>query len=425
MRNRKEQAGAADAVIVGGGVVGLASAHELSRRGASVVVVERGRAGAEASWAAGGMLAPQAEADRADDFFRFQRAARDFYPVFAEELLVETGVDIELDRTGTLYCAFTDEDAEELERRFAWQTRAGLPVERLSAAEARALEPRLSERLRFALRFPLDWQVENRRLVGALLASIKDERRSGVRLLTETRALGVRVERGRAVGVETSRGFVSAGAAVVVAAGAWSSQLAVGESSATLGDANPHTPSDETSRATSTGARTTRTDAREPSDDADARPHVFPVRGQMLCFEHDAGEPFVRHVVYTRRGYVVPRRGGRLLAGSTTEHAGFEKIVTGGGVRQVLSHALEIAPALADSHLAEMWAGLRPATRDERPVIGESGEARGLFYATGHYRNGILLSPLTAALLADAITTGARPPLLEPFSPERFRRVGV
>ncbi|HEV2765212.1 MAG TPA: FAD-dependent oxidoreductase, partial [Pyrinomonadaceae bacterium] len=259
MRNRKEQAGAADAVVLGGGVVGLALARELGRRGASVVVVERGRPGAEASWAAGGMLAPQSEADEADDFFRFQTAARDLYPRLAEELRAETGVDIELDRTGTLYCAFTEEDAAELERRFAWQARAGLAVERLSAGEARALEPRLSARLRLALRFPSDWQVENRRLVEALLASVADERRSGVRLLTETPVLRVLVERGRAAGVETSRGLVSA-PVVVVAAGAWSSQVGPVEGSPSPHGASTHTSSDE-----------------------GARPHVFPVRGQMLC----------------------------------------------------------------------------------------------------------------------------------------------
>ena len=371
-------------MVVGGGVVGLSVARELGRRGLSVFLVERGRPGAEASWAAGGMLAPQSEADADEDFFRLQCAGRDLYPALAAALLEETGTDIELDRTGTLYCAFTDEDAEELERRLAWQTRAGLAVERLTAAAARALEPRLSERLHFALRFPLDWQVENRRLVEALLASVGDEGRSGVRVLAETEAFGVAVERGRAAGVETSRGLLSAGA-VVVAAGAWSSQIL-----------------------------------------SDEGPRVFPVRGQMLCFAHDDADarPF-RHVVYSRRGYVVPRRGGRLLAGSTTERAGFEKIVTGGGVRQVLAHALEIAPALADSRLCDTWAGLRPATEDGRPVLGESSEVRGLFYATGHYRNGILLAPLTGALLAEAIADHARPPLLEPFSPERLRRAAV
>ncbi|HEY1403144.1 MAG TPA: FAD-dependent oxidoreductase, partial [Pyrinomonadaceae bacterium] len=141
MRNVGEFPERADVAVVGGGVVGLAVARELARGGAEVVLIERGETGAEASWAAAGMLAPQVEADRADEFFKLAAASRDAYPAFARELEEETGVSIELDRTGTLYLAFTDADEEECERRFLWQTRAGLRVERLTAAEVRALEP--------------------------------------------------------------------------------------------------------------------------------------------------------------------------------------------------------------------------------------------------------------------------------------------
>jgi glycine oxidase len=344
------------------------------------------------------MLAPQAEADRADELFELLCASRDMYPGFAEALGEESGRDVELDRTGTLYLALTEGDAEEVERRFMWQSRAGLAVERLTPEEARALEPQVSPRVRSALRFPRDWQVENRLLVRALAASAEG---SGARLLEGVEAAGVVVEGGRAVGVETSEGTLSAGA-VVLAAGAWSSLLG---------------------RLPGRGAREgLNGEAREgPAGD----PRVEPVRGQMLCFRRqDSQAPFVRHVVYSPRGYVVPRRDGRLLAGSTTERAGFDCRVTPEGAGQVRAHAEEIAPAVSTLALADSWAGLRPSAADGLPVIGESGEARGLFYATGYYRNGILLAPAAGELVADLVTTGTTkllPRALSAFSPARFR----
>ncbi|HVF49765.1 MAG TPA: glycine oxidase ThiO [Pyrinomonadaceae bacterium] len=392
MRNRKESNARADALIIGGGVVGLAIARELAGRALRVTLVERGRLAAEASHAAGGMLAPQAEADRADQFFQLQSASRDLYPAFAASLRAETSIDIELEQTGTLYLALTAEDEAELERRFLWQTRAGLSVERLTPDEVRSLEPALSPRVRLALRFPLDWQVENRRLTDALSASVEAR---GVRVLTATQAQSISIEAGRVAGVETSRGYVAAGA-VVVAAGAWTPFLRL--------DFNE-------------GAR-----ARAPVVPQAQHPQIVPVRGQMLCFSQPSALPLVRHVVYTPRGYVVPRRDGRLLAGSTTERAGFDKSVTAGGVHKVLAHALEIAPAIGELALFETWAGLRPCAEDEWPVLGASASVPNLFYATGHYRNGILLAPLTAELVADMITGGRATPALDAFSPERFER---
>src|SRR5580765_316336 len=168
-------------IIVGGGVIGLSIARSLNLRGArEVTVIERGEFGREASWAAGGILAPQVEADAADDFLRLVCASRDLYPSFAAALLNETGIDIELDTTGTLYVAFSEVEEREFRARFDWQRGEGLAIEWLSGDEARALEPSLSQEVRCALRFPNDFQVENRRLIEALLAS---NRNSGVRLI--------------------------------------------------------------------------------------------------------------------------------------------------------------------------------------------------------------------------------------------------
>src|SRR5438034_6385867 len=212
----------AEVVIIGGGVIGLSIARALALRGVGdVMLIERASLGAEASFAAGGILAPQSEAGHADDFFRLACRSRDIYPNFAAALLEETGTDIELDTTGTLYAAFTEHDQEEIEKRYKWQTRAGLSVEKLTKEEARRLEPCISETIRGALRFPLDIQVENRRLLSALIDANK---KLNVRLIANTNVESVRVEHGRDERIETTCGFVNTGW-VVVAAGLWASLL--------------------------------------------------------------------------------------------------------------------------------------------------------------------------------------------------------
>ena len=394
---RKSSDERADVVVVGGGVAGLAAARELGRRGLAAVVIESAAAcGAGASGAAAGMLAPQAEADRADALFELLCASREMYPAFAEALGEEAGVDVELDRTGTLYLAFSAEDEEEVERRFAWQSRAGLAVERVTAEEVRRLEPQVSPHVRAALRFPRDWQVENRLLVRALRASAEG---FGARVFEGAAALGVHVSPdGRARGVLTESGTVWADA-VVFAAGAWSSGL----------------------RKIIDAAGGAKPSEAELADD----PRVEPVRGQMLCFRgHGSQAPLVRHVVYSPRGYLVPRRDGRLLAGSTTEREGFDCRVTEEGVAAVRAQAEEIAPGVASLARADAWAGLRPRAADGLPVLGESADVRRLFYATGYYRNGILLAPAAGRVVADLVTAGATtllPRAISTFSPARFR----
>jgi glycine oxidase len=396
-----------DAVVVGGGVAGLAVARELALRGAHVTLVERGVVGAEASWAAAGMLAPQVEADGRDAFFDFACESRDAYPAFADALLAETGIDIELDCTGTLHLAFTEEDERENARRYDWQHRAGLIVEQLTADEVRELEPRLSLRGRSALRFARAWQVENRRLCAALSASAH---LNGVKILEQTAALSLVASGGRVVGVETARGRVEANA-VVIACGAWSSLLPFVEDGSDNATTDTHTHT----RADADAARYS--DTNEPR-----APRIEPVRGQILCFAMRDDKRIARHVVYSASGYIVPRRDGRLLAGTTVERVGFDKSVTDEGRRAIASYATEIAPGVAELKLADEWAGLRPRAEDDLPVLGASEEIANLFYATGHYRNGILLAPLTGTLVADMISTGTTPAPLAPFSPARFRR---
>ena len=369
--------GSADVVIIGGGVIGLAIGRALALRGVGdVCLVERGTLGTEASFAAAGMLLPQVEADAEDDFFKLACRSRDLYPSFARDLREETGVDVELDTTGTLYLALNEHDAEEIEKRYDWQTRAGLSVDLLDVAEARELEPCISESAFGALLFPNDIQVENRRLLSALANSVKN---LGVEVLTETNVESLTIERNRITGVQSSRGLIRC-KSIVLAAGTWSSLLL---RSSVLPD-----------------------------------PAIQPVRGQMICLE--SKPQLTRHVLYSPRGYLVPRQDGRLLAGSTSETAGFAKRVTAGGISSILQNTLEISPAIATLPVIDTWAGLRPRPADGLPVLGACGEIDGLFYATGHYRNGILLAPLTAELITEAIVAGVTSPLLAPFSPDRF-----
>jgi glycine oxidase len=368
----------ANVVIIGAGVIGLTVARALAQRGVrEVMLIERGRPGAEASWAAGGILAPQVEVDHQDDFFQLACASRDLYPEFAASLKEETGIDVELDTTGTLCLGFTEKDEAELRRRYEWQQSEGLEVEWLTGDEARRLEPCVSANVRCALRFPKDFQVENRRLVDAL---VRTNEELGTYLVTGSSVSSLRIEHERVRGVEISSGFVDA-PIVVIAAGAWASLIKSAE-------------------------------AKLPAIG------VEPVRGQMLCFA--AHPQIARHVIYSSSGYLVPRRDRRVLAGSTAEHVGFDKRTTDEGVAAIKAMALEIAPSMAALPVVDSWAGFRPRALDGLPVLGPCAGIGGLFYATGHYRNGILLAPITGKVCANAIVDGIMPDSVKAFSPDRF-----
>src|SRR5262245_16436836 len=375
----------AEAVVIGAGVIGCAIAWRLGQAGMRVVVVERGRVGGEASQAAAGILAPLAEAERKNDFFNLTVTGLAMYPDFARELKASSGVDIEYRDEGTLYLALTDEDEEELDRRWRWLHEMGLNVKRLNAGCALKLEPLLNGTLRFALKFSGDHQVDNRRLMTALHAAALG---AGVEFRTQTEARELLTEsvagRNRIIGVMTASGEVRANT-VVIAAGSWSSLL-----------------------------------RRDKAPHCGAAPHfdVEPVRGQMVAIEAPA--PVVRHVIYSRRGYLVPRLSGYLIAGSTTERAGYDKRVTAGGVASIIKSAIELMPCVANQAVIETWAGLRPHAPDDLPILGTDPRVEGLIYATGHYRNGILLAPITAQAISELIVKGGSSINLAPFSVARF-----
>ena len=358
----------ADVAIVGGGLIGCALARELAGRGASVTVIERADPGSEASSAAAGLLAPQAEGLEPGPLFDLALESRNLYERWVTELFEETRLDVGYRRCGILRCALPGRP--EAFEPFAWQREAGLSVERRDAGGIAALAAgAVAPAIRQALFFPEEAIVDNRRLTEAVRMAAQ---RRGAIILTATPARRFAVTDGRCFGVETERGLVAAGA-VIDAAGAWSSF-------------DPGMPVP-----------------------------VEPVRGQIV--EVQSGIPELPTVVESEEVYVVPR-GDSLLLGSTVERVGFDKRVTAGAVGRLLAAAARLLPSLEDAAFRRAWSGLRPGTPDGLPLLGPTAIA-GLSLATGHFRNGILLAPVTAIALADELYgEGSRD--LAPFSPRRF-----
>ena len=367
-----------DVLIVGGGVIGLSLARALHKKGVrKITIVERDTCGMQASFAAAGMLAPHAETDRIDPFFQFCSESNELYPAFAAELLEETGVDIELDRAGTLYLALTERDSNELRRRFEWQRSAGLNVQHLTAAETRQTEPFVSPDVRESLFFPNDGQVENRKLIEALLEYC---RLHGIEIRAGAEVSGILTSGDQVLGVETLDEKLFAGT-TVIATGAWTSLIKLGPN-------------------------------RLPVK-------IKPIKGQMIAF-HTAKRLFQK-VIYSPRGYIVPRADGRILAGATVEDAGFDTETTEAGIELLRGTAGEISPSLGSLEISEKWVGLRPFAADALPVLGRVDGYENLVIATAHYRNGILLAPITARVLADEIVGTASSEYLEHFGAGRFR----
>lgn len=370
-----------DILIIGGGVIGLSIARELRKRAAGkITLLEKGVVGQESSWAAAGMLGPQAEADKADTFFEMCSVSRDLYPEFAAELKDETGLDVELDRSGTLYLSFSEKDSQALDERYRWQSNAGLNVQKLSAADIRKAEPFVSPDVRDGLLFSDDWQVENRKLLSAL-KKYADLNEIEIRENEKIEELIVEAE--RVVGARTAAEEFRADT-TILATGAWTSLIKLGRAEIPLA--------------------------------------IEPVRGQIIAFQ--TTKRLFCHVIYSHRGYVVPRTDGQILAGSTSESVGFEKATTEIAAIELREMASEIAPGIANLKIADHWSGLRPFAADGLPVMGELSGLENMIVATAHYRNGILLAPITAKLVAEKLA-GAEPEYFSEFSPERFSIRGV
>lgn len=370
-----------EVLIIGGGVIGLSIARQLHKKGvAKITIIERGKVGREASHAAAGMLAPNAETEKRDDFFHLCHDSNKLYPTFAAELFDETGVDIELDQNGTLYLSFTENDAAKIRQRFESQHENDWQVEHLTASEIHKIEPFISPDVREGLIFPNDWQVENRKLLQALQ---KYTRLNKIEICENTEIKNLLIKTGKVTGAETETKKFQA-ETVILATGAWTSLIKAGDFQL---------------------------------------PKVKPIRGQMLSFQ--TSKRLFQKVIYSPRGYLVPRADGRILVGATVEDVGFDKSVTSGGIDLLLENAFEIAPQLVNLEGREKWAGLRPRSADGLPILGAFPVIENLFIATAHYRNGILLAPLTAKILAEKIVGNSESKYLEIFSPRRFQKLAV
>lgn len=360
-----------DVIVVGGGAIGAACARELAAIGRRVLVIESGGEAGQAWRAAGGMLAPQIEAGPADPALQLGLAGRELYQRLATTLQHHTGIDIGLWREGIARVAIDSADAAELQTKVAWQQGQGYACEWLENGELRRRWPWLGP-ASGALWAPQEGALDPRELVRALLA---DAQRMGATIAND-RVLEIEQSGGRIAGVRATAARYSA-PDVVVAAGAWSRQI----------------------------------------EGLPRELPVQPVRGQMAAVPWPQG--MARAIVYNKDSYILAR-GNEAILGSTMEYVGFRPEVTPEGLAQIFAATLALCPALVRAKIRRSWAGLRPVTPDGLPIIGAEPELPGLWYATGHGRNGILLAGITGELISHLIV-GTRPSVdVGPFSPQRF-----
>jgi glycine oxidase len=368
-----------DVAVVGGGAVGLGVAWRAAQRGLRVVVLERGEPGGGTSHVAAGMIAPVAEAVPVEQrLLRLNLESARMYPAFIEELAEASGHDPGYRQTGTLLVARDGDEAEALERELAMRQRLELGVRRLRPSEARRLEPGLAPTLRLALEVPDDHAVDPRKLTVALVAALT---KAGGTLRAHTEVTGLLRAGDHVTGVRLHDGKTVDADQVVIAAGVWSDRI----------------------------------------DDVPPEGHVplRPVKGQIMRLRDPSGPGLLARVVRVRSWYLVPRGDGRYVLGATMEERGFDTSVTAGATFELLREASELVPGISELVIDELSAGLRPGTADNSPAIGPSAVA-GLHYATGHYRHGILLTPITAEIMAGALVGDEPSSLAREFSPRRF-----
>jgi glycine oxidase len=373
-----------DVVVIGGGVIGLALAWRAAQRGLRVVVLERAEFGGGTSHVAAGMLAPGAEADpREAGMLAANLASAKLYPSFVQELEEASGADTGYLTCGTLLAARDSDEAEALARELELRQQLGLPVHRLLPSQARRLEPSLAPTVRLALQFPDDHAIDPRRLASALAAAAS---REGAVLRGGVEVTELRVQDSRIAAVVLASGEVVHAGEVVVAAGAWSSEIG--------------------------------------GLPVNARVPLRPVKGQILALNDRAGSGLLTRVLRTFNGYVVPRGDGRYVLGATVEERGFDTTTTAGAVFELLRDAVELLPGLSELAVDELEAGLRPATPDNVPAIGP-GVLDGLHWAVGHYRHGVLLAPLTAAIGVAGLLEEPLNEEAQALDPRRFANVAV
>lgn len=365
-----------DCLIIGGGVIGLSLAYELSARGRRVKLIDRGEAGREASWAGAGILPPANRATATEPLDQLAALSLELHGDWAARLQDETGIDNGFRRCGALYVARTEAELANLVQMATAQRLAGVEFQTLAGDDLARLEPALdAAALHGAWFAPAECQIRNPRHLKALVAACHAR---GVEITEGEETHDFELSAGRIVSVVTSRGRLEAGS-YCVATGAWSRRLL-----SRLGVEVP----------------------------------LKPIRGQIVLLATQGKA--IRHIVNEGHRYLVPRDDGYVLVGSTKDDAGFDKRPTAGGTGGLLQLAVELAPALAAARIERCWAGLRPATADELPLIGRMPGLANAYVATGHYRSGLTLSPGTAVALAELIEGGSASIPLAVFRPDRF-----
>jgi glycine oxidase len=371
-----------DVVIVGGGIIGGSVAFDLAQRDLRVAVLDRQELMREASWAAAGMLSPAPDCPAAIPLVPLGRASLALYPKFVDAVEDASGLRTGFRTGGAIEVIYHGDATRELSTLVALHHGLGLACEPLPLDEARNMELGLGRDARAAVFLPDECSIEPRALTSAVLAAATS---AGAALCPGVEVSSLALAGKKCAGVKTSGGEIFHAAQVVLAAGSWSSQIR---------EAAPYAP-------------------------------TLPVRGQMAALRH-CGTP-IRRVLRSESGYLVPRGAEgpqTVVVGSTIENAGYEKRVTSGGIEKILAAANELLPELAKAEIIETWCGLRPGSPDQLPILGPV-DVDGLIFATGHYRNGILLAPVTAKLIGEWIADRRTSLDWEAFSPLRFTRASA
>lgn len=363
-----------DAAIAGGGVIGGAIALELARAGMRVGVFDRQQPGQEASWASAGILSPAPESPGMIALVPLGKKSLSLYPEFVAQVEEISGNNTGFRAEGTLEALFSGDTKAELSTIIALHHGLGLKAEALCADDARELEPALNEDVEAAVLRPEECSIDNRAVTNAVLEAA---RRSGAEIFPDTSVRGIWREGNRCAGLILQHEKVEA-KWTIVAAGCFSAGI----------------------------------------EGVAAYAPVRPAKGQMVALRAD--EVKMRRVLWAEHVYLVPRNDGRILAGATVEYVGFDKRTTAGGIEKILSAAIELAPGLANARMEETWAGLRPDCPDHLPILGPT-DLDGLLMATGHFRSGILLAPITARLIREWITEQQVSVDWDRFSPLRFQ----
>lgn len=365
-----------DAVIAGGGLIGAAIAFELASAALKVAVFDTQKPGREASWASAGMISPLPESPAMSPLLPLSLASTRLYPEFIGRIEELSGQSVGYRKNGALDIMFTEDATAGINEILAQHRAAGLQAESLSREQVRELEPALSPEVRAAIHRPDEASLDNRLFTEATLEAA---RRQGVEIFSGNGAKAVWFEGRTCAGLQLETGRVAA-RWTVIAAGCFSAGI----------------------------------------EGAAAYAPVIPAKGQMMALRCDAVH--LLRDLWLDHNYLVPRNDGRIIAGATVEYEGFDRSVTAGGLKKILTGAISLVPALENARIEETWTGLRPDSPDHLPILGPT-DRDGLLIATGHFRSGILLAPITARLIREWVTSQKLSVDCAPFSPPRFQQM--